>query len=734
MDATFDAARTLETVRRLQQQLNALQQTRRGPIAVRGVALRLPGGVCCTESLWRLLSGVEDAFGPTPNTRWEASDFPNIPNIGAFLSDAQLGFDRTFWNLSPAETQAMDPQQRLALTLAWEALQDAGVAPHTLAGEPVGVYFGCTGSDFATRKRNGQTALGPYSGTGLAGSMLANRVSHRLDLRGPSLTLDAACASSLLALQIAVEHLRNKTCSWAIVGGTALMLDPGPSQIFAESGVLSSSGACRPFDEAADGFLRGEGAVVLVLQRLDDAKADRASIRGIIEGVASTQDGRTTSLTLPSTHAHEQAARDALQDAGREAHEIGLIEVHAAGTPVADPIEAHAIGNVYGRDDQPAYIGSVKGHVGHTEGVCGLVSLVKVLAALEHQQIPPQANLDTPSAHLGLTEAGLAVPTTSQPWPKTAALAAVHSYGYGGTNVHAILRPSERHPPATPPDTPLCLDLSGADPAAVVNTANALHEHLAKTDDVRIVCWAWNVRQSPLRYRCVVFGEDNEALLAGLRSVTLDDAYRIRPAEQRDVLTSLHDLRARHTEGHEVDWLTLYPGRLQHPLGLPRYAWQHSTEFTAAPTRRPTESPEALPRYTQGQDLRVWLSELCGALLGFQHPLERDTPLAEQGFDSIIAVRLVRALADNGFDLPLHLLTDGPSPNTIAELLTSTAMPATQEAPLGGTLWSHVAALCLGACIMWGISYLAGQMLPEDGAWIRTPDVTANGNAVEADR
>lgn len=726
MNETFDAARTLETVRQLQQQLKALQQTQGGPIAVRGMAMRLPGGVSCADTLWGLVSQDQDAFGPTPTTRWTHEELEGVPNAGAFLNEEALSFDRGFWNLSPAEAQAMDPQQRLALTLAWEAIQDATVAPHTLAGQDVGVYFGCTGSDFAVIQRRGQHPLGPYSGTGLAGSMLANRVSHRLDLRGPSLTIDAACASSLLALQLAVEHLRNKTCSWALVGGVSLMLDPGPTQIFAQSGVLSSSGRCRPFDEEADGFLRGEGAVVLLLQRLEDAQAQGASVRGVIEGVASSQDGRTTSLTLPSARAHEQAARDALHDAGREPHEVGLIEVHAAGAPVADPIEAHAMGNVYARKDGVGFVGSIKGHIGHTEGACGLISLAKVLAALEHQQIPPQANLTTPSPHLGFQEARLSIPRKRQPWPQTSKLAAVHSYGYGGTNVHAIVRGPESRTVTRPDQTPLWLDISGADPASIMATARELHALLVACEAPGDLCWSWNLRQSPLRYRSLVCGADKDALLRALSALSNDAIYATNDLKTSEHLTTLEGIEQRHSDGHHLDWLAAYQGLTGPEQTLPRYAWQGGIDVVALPASAPSSHVVRLPSPEPNEPLNIWLCRLCAALLGFQDPVDPDTPLAEHGFDSIGAVRLVRSLAENGFDLPLHLLTTGPSPNTIAQHITSlTAEDHVHEAPLRGGLLSHATALCLGAAIVLGMSYLADRMLPDDGAWIRTPDVAA---------
>jgi acyl transferase domain-containing protein len=607
----------------------------------------------------------------------------------------------------------MDPQQRLSLELTWEALEDAGIPAHQVKGKRVGVYIGCTGSDFAVQRRQHAEPLDEYSGTGVAGSMLANRISRHFDFTGPSLALDAACASSLFATQVAVEHLRSGTCDVAIVGGVSLMLDPGPGEIFHASGMLADDGCARVFDAKAQGFVRGEGGVFLVLKRWEDCQDPQSNVRAILHGIATNQDGRSSGLTVPRAEAHSRVAHAALANAGLEPGNIGFLELHASGTPVGDPIEVSAMHDVYGEGEVPVWIGSVKAHLGHTEGLCGLASLAKAVVSLEQATIPPQVHFDVANPNLGLDASSLAVAALPQPWPKEAPYAAVHSYGYGGTNVHAVLGPTP--PPGALEEEagPLVLHVCGADSGAVKERCLQLTNALENGATAASRCHWWNLTRTPQRYGVL-----------------------IHAADARELEEMLRDPPEPEPTNHEpIDWAALYGDRIPRRVALPPYPWQREA---LEPARALGETPHPSPSLpsehwatgpeneAQRQHIIKRVAERCGDVLGFPGPVDEGQPLAEHGWDSMAAIRLVQKLADDGLSLPLHLLTDGPSPTVIAGFVVlnnTSPTPKIEEGPwVPGHLWlSHLMVLLLGVALAWGGATLAERLVPEGGVWLAKP-------------
>jgi len=436
------------------------------PIAVVGMAGRLPGADD-TDQFWRLLSDGTDAITDVPAGRWpdvEAAEFIR----GGFLSAVDQ-FDAAFFGLPAREAAAMDPQQRLILELAWEALEHARVAPDGLRGTPAAVFIGAINSDYALlHDRLGPAAASPYTVTGVHRSLIANRVSYLLGLRGPSLTVDTGQSSSLVAVHLACEHLRRGAAGLALAGGVNLNLLGQTSTILGEFGALSPDGRCYTFDRRANGYVRGEGGVVLVLRPLSAALADGDLVHAVILGGAVNNDGGGAGLTIPSRAAQEEVIRLACQQANVTAADIQYVELHGTGTRVGDPIEAAALGAVLGADrsaNDPLLVGSVKTNIGHLEGAAGAAGLLKVILCITHRQLPPSLNFDIPSPDIPLGTLNLDVVRATRDWPPRQPLVAgVSSFGMGGTNCHLIVtegpsRAAEEHVPSAgpPPAAPLVL-------------------------------------------------------------------------------------------------------------------------------------------------------------------------------------------------------------------------------------------------------------------------------------
>ena len=364
-----------------------------GPIAIVGIGCRFPGADS-PDAFWQLLSGGTDSIRGVPLVRWRAEGDP-ATRWGGIL-DAVDGFDAEFFGISPREADLMDPQQRLLLEVAWEALEDAGIAADSLGGSRTGVFVGISGSDYSRLLASRSGSPDAYSGTGNAMSIAANRLSYFFDLRGPSWAVDTACSSSLVAVHQACRSLRAGECTVALAGGVNLLLSPDLTATFAHAGMLAPDGRCKTFDEAADGYVRGEGCGVVVLKRLADAHHAGDRILAVVRGTAVNQDGRSNGLTAPNGPAQQAVVRSALRDAHIVPTSVSYVEAHGTGTALGDPIEVNSLLEVLnaGRmSSQPCWIGSVKTNFGHLEAAAGIAGLIKVVLALRHQKIPPHLHL-----------------------------------------------------------------------------------------------------------------------------------------------------------------------------------------------------------------------------------------------------------------------------------------------------------------------------------------------------
>jgi phthiocerol/phenolphthiocerol synthesis type-I polyketide synthase D len=431
-----------------------------GAVAVVGIGCRLPGNVYGPDAFWeRLLAGT-DAVGQVPEGRWPdfAGTAPDVVALmetttrwGAFLDDIQ-GFDAKFFGITPHEAEVMDPQQRLLLEVSCEALDHAGTPAHTLRSTATGVFVGLSALEYGHLTTSDTARLSPWTSTGAAGSIVANRVSYLLDLRGPSITTDSACSSSLVAVHLACRSLRDGECDTALAAGVNVLLSPAVTASFEQAGALAADGRCKPFDAAADGITRGEGCGVVVLKRLSDARRDGDRVLAVIRGTAVNQDGRSAGLMAPNPAAQEALLRDALRDARVDAADVDYVEAHGTGTLLGDPIEAKALGAVVGPGrgaGRPLLIGSVKSNLGHLEGAAGITGLIKTVLALHHGRIPASLHFHQPNPHIDFDALGLRVVTEATEWPAAGerpARAGVSAFGFGGTNAHAVL---EQAPPAT---------------------------------------------------------------------------------------------------------------------------------------------------------------------------------------------------------------------------------------------------------------------------------------------
>src|SRR3954468_5299048 len=400
----------------------------REPIAVVGIGCRFPGRANDPEAFWRLLESGTDAITEVPGDRWNLRSFydpdrskpgKTYSRWGGFVEGIDR-FDPHFFGISPREAARMDPQQRLLLEVAWEGLEDGGLSLERLSGSEVAVFVGISSFDYSVlqtsfRDRGG---IDVHSNTGGSLSIAANRISYCFDFRGPSVAVDTACSSALVAVHLACQSIWREGCPLALAGGVNSLLLPDWYVGFSRMGMLSAEGRCRAFDARADGFVRSEGAGMVVLKPLSLALADRDRVYAVIRGTAVNQDGRTPGMTVPSQEAQEGLLRQACRSARVAPAQIQFVEAHGTGTPVGDPIEARALGRVLsdGRPDgRPCLIGSVKTNIGHLEAGAGIAGLIKVALALHHRSIPGNLHFDRPNPDIDFDALRLRVPTRCEP-------------------------------------------------------------------------------------------------------------------------------------------------------------------------------------------------------------------------------------------------------------------------------------------------------------------------------
>ncbi|MFJ8888898.1 type I polyketide synthase, partial [Streptomyces sp. NPDC102402] len=485
-------------------------------IAVVGMACRLPGADT-PEEFWQLLRTGNHGIVQQEDGTWRAT----VGNHGEF--------DAEFFGMSPAQAAATDPQQRLVLELGWEALEHAGIVPGRLSGTRTSVYVGVASDDYAALA-HGTGTTGGYSAAGLHRAMTANRLSYQLGLRGPSMAVDTAQSSSLVAVHLACEGLRRGESDLAVVAGVNLILSDHSTTTMELMGALSPDGRCYTFDARANGYVRGEGGVCVVLKPLRQALADGDRVHCVVKGGAVNNDGGGPSLTTPHQGAQEAVLREAYERADVRPEDVRYVELHGTGTRAGDPVEAAALGAVLGTartPGAPLAVGSAKTNVGHLEGAAGIVGLLKAALAVREGELPPSLNYATPNPGIPLDELNLSVQTELRPWPAEKAdgsrprRAGVSSFGMGGTNAHLVLEQA----PAPHPAEPATRTLPVLPVIVTGRTAEGLRDQAAQLS-ARIehgpeqglldVAWTQATARTVFGHRAVVLAGDREELLTRL--------------------------------------------------------------------------------------------------------------------------------------------------------------------------------------------------------------------------
>jgi acyl transferase domain-containing protein/NADPH:quinone reductase-like Zn-dependent oxidoreductase/NADP-dependent 3-hydroxy acid dehydrogenase YdfG/acyl carrier protein len=549
-------ADALVSIRKLRRKLEESEAASREPIAVVGIGCRFPGGVDSPGAFWKLLEAGTDAIEEIPADRWDSDYYydaaPAKGKIctrkGGFLAHKEM-FDPQFFRIAPREALYLDPQQRLLLEVAWEAMENANIPAESVRGSDTGVFVGISSFDYATliSEYLPEPEVDPTIGTGSAHSSASGRLSYFLGFHGPSLSVDTACSSSLVAVHMACESLRRHECHIAIAGGVNMMLSPFNHIIFSRANMLAPDGRCKTFDEAADGYVRSEGAGVLVLRPLSEALRNQDRILALIRGGAVNHAGQSGGLTVPNGPSQRDVVWQALLRSGVDPGEVGYVEAHGTGTALGDPIELNALGEVFreGRDGTcPLLVGSVKTNVGHLESAAGVCGVIKTILQLQNQAIAPHLHLRQPSSRINWDQWPVQIPSTLVPWTRSSKrkrIAGVSSFGFSGTNAHLVLE--EAPPPEPEPDSARraqsvqLVTFSAKSEDALNQVEESYRAFLRSNPDCDIpdFCFSANAGRSHFAYRkaLVASGADDlrQKLQSSQTATSQDGVFRSRSVD-----------------------------------------------------------------------------------------------------------------------------------------------------------------------------------------------------------
>ncbi|MFC0042722.1 type I polyketide synthase [Actinomadura rayongensis] len=563
------------------------------PIAILGMACRFPGGIETPEQLWDAVIEGRDLIGGLPDDRgWDTRKLyepdsgkpgTSYTKEGGFLTDA-AEFDAELFGISPREATAMHPQQRILLEIAWEACERSGVDPLSLRETDTGVFIGAFATEYGPRMHEAGAGSSGYMLTGGTLSVLSGRIAYALGLMGPAMTIDTACSSSLTSVHQAVASLRSGECSLAFAGGASVLGTPGLLVDFSRQQALSHDGHSRAFSADADGFGMAEGAGMLLLARLSDARRLGRPVLGVIRGSALSQDGASEGLAVPDAGAQELAVRRALEDAGLTAGDIDLVEAHGTGTKVGDPIEARSLLAAYGPAGHPVFLGSVKSNIGHSMAAAGVAGVIKAVLALRHGVLPKTLHAERLNPDVDWSRGDVRVLRENRDWPRTDRVrrAAVSAYGISGTNAHLVLEqsPSERPAERAPEDVPaLPWVLTARSPAALRAQAERLLRYVRENPGARAadVGWTLATSRARLEHRGVIVG-DRAELLDGLAALAAGtDAPQL----------------VRGADVHDAHNVFVFPGQGSQWSGMAAELLERSPVFA----RRIAECAEALAPY-----------------------------------------------------------------------------------------------------------------------------------------